>query len=337
MSFLISAAAFIVAIGTLVTFHEFGHYWVARKLGVKVLRFSVGFGRPLWKKIAGADQTEYVIAAIPLGGYVKMLDEREGDVDEADLPRAFNRQGVWSRIAIVAAGPAANFLLAIIAYWIMFMAGVSGVKPVVGEIAPDSIAARGGLVSGDQILAVNGRATPTWQITGITLIDEALERGRVELKVDGQTSGTRFLTLDLSDTAQLLGEGNLLDKIGISPWRLKLDPVLGELTPGDPAERDGLHTGDRILTADGERMESWADWVEHVQGRPGQAITVRADRNGQTVEITVTPKAKREDGATIGRIGALPHVDEAQFDAMRVMVRYGPLASLGRAVVKTWD
>ena len=337
MSFLINAAAFIVAIGTLVTFHEFGHYWVARKLGVKVLRFSVGFGRPLWKKRAGADETEYVVAAIPLGGYVKMLDEREGEVDEADVHRAFNRQNVWRRIAIVAAGPLANFLLAIIAYWIMFMAGVNGLKPVIGEIAPDSVAARGGLVAGDEIPAVNGRETPTWQITGITLIGEALEAGRVELKVDGQGGGSRYLTLDLSDTEQLLGEGDLFGKIGITPWRLKLDPVLGKLIAGAPAELAGLQTDDRILTADGVRMESWADWVEYVRGRPEQAIVVEADRNGRTVEVTLTTEAHSDNGVTVGRIGAYPHVDEAQLSAMRVTVRYGPLTGLSRAVVKTWE
>lgn len=172
MTFLISVLAFVVAIGVLVTVHEFGHYWVARRCGVKVLRFSVGFGRPLWRRVAGKDRTEYVIAAIPLGGYVKMLDEREEPVAEKDLPRAFNRQNVWRRIAIVIAGPTANFLFAIAAFTLMFIVGVSGVKPLVGEVMPGSLAEQAGFERQDEILRVEDKSTPTWELVALNLLEK---------------------------------------------------------------------------------------------------------------------------------------------------------------------
>ena len=171
VSIFYSIAAFVTAIGILVTIHEFGHFWVARKMGVKVLRFSVGFGKPIWKKTAGPDQTEYVLACIPLGGYVKMLDEREGDVAESDLDRTFNRKSVWRRFAIVAAGPAFNFLFAIAAYSLIYMMGVVGVKPVIGVVSSPSPAYSAGIRAQDTILSVNGIKTPSWEKARFTLLE----------------------------------------------------------------------------------------------------------------------------------------------------------------------
>jgi regulator of sigma E protease len=337
MSILVNIFAFVVAVGILVTFHEFGHFWVARRLGVKVLRFSVGFGRPLWRHVAGADQTEYVIAAIPLGGYVKMLDEREGPVPQGEIGRAFNRQPVGRRIAIVAAGPLANILFAVLAYWLMFVIGVNGIRPVVGEVAPDSLAAQAGLQVGDEILVVGDEATPTWQSTSIALLDQALESGVVALQVRHDSGDMASLQLDLQDTRALLGEGDLLDKMGITPWRPVLEPVIGELVAGGPAERSGLRPGDRILRADAVPIETWSQWVEFVRAHPDQRIALEVERDGQRLELALHPDAEQLEGETIGRIGAYPHVDREQMERMRVTVRYGPLQAWGRALDKTWD
>ncbi|MEN8130278.1 MAG: RIP metalloprotease RseP [Pseudomonadota bacterium] len=338
MSILFNLLAFIVAVGILVTFHEFGHYWVARKMGVKVLRFSVGFGKPLWTYIAGKDRTEYVIAAIPLGGYVKMLDEREGEVQPGDLERAFNRQKVGKRIAIVAAGPIFNFIFAILAYWLMFMIGVNGIKPIIGEVTPRSIAAEAAMAPGDHILSVNGEPTPTWETTTISLLNQALETGTVTLEVQRQDEvQPRQLWLDLSNTRHLLDEGDLLEKLGISPWRPTIEPVIGKLVEGGAAQRADLRAGDRIISADGEAMSVWNDWVNFIRARPNQKITVLLDREGNPITLELRTEARLEDGLTLGRIGAYPHIDRDKIAAMRVLIRYGPIEGLLKAVGKTWE
>jgi regulator of sigma E protease len=337
MMVLINILAFIVVVGVLVTFHEFGHFWIARRLGVKVLRFSVGFGKPLWKTVAGKDKTEYVIAAIPLGGYVKMLDEREGEVTREELDRAFNRQPVSKRFAIVIAGPAFNFILAILAYWLMFMIGVTGIKPVIGTVTPDTIAAQAGLQRGDQILAVNAKRTPTWEIASISLLNEALRGALVRLEVQDSRGNRRNLPLNLGNTRELLAEGDLLGKLGITPWRPTIQPVIGELIEGGAGERGGLLPGDRITLADGVPMTVWKDWVEFVRARPDQVISLELERNNKNVTLELKTDSRMEDGMIIGRIGAYPHIDKEANAAMRVMVRYGPLASLTQALMKTWN
>ncbi|ACL72252.1 RIP metalloprotease RseP [Thioalkalivibrio sulfidiphilus] len=338
MSILISIAAFVVAIGVLVTVHEYGHYWVARRAGVKVLRFSVGFGRPLWRRVAGADRTEYVIAAIPLGGYVKMLDERDPDTPPGeDLSRAFNRQPVGKRIAIVAAGPAFNFLFAILAYWLMFMVGIGGVKPVVGEVAPASLAAEAGFVSGDRLISVADTETPTWELASLALLERSLDSQRVAVRVE-TADGREFVRwLDLSDTRRLLDEGPLLDKIGITPWRPRLDPVLGELVSGGPAVQAGLQSGDRVLAADGEPVHTWQGLVEHIQARPDGMMQLEVERDGSRLQVAVRTGSREDNGRIVGIIGAYPHVDTSQFEAMRTTVRHGPVESFVNGVTRTWD
>ena len=326
-----------MAVGVLVTFHEFGHFWVARRLGVKVLRFSVGFGKPLWKRVAGKDKTEYVVAAIPLGGYVKMLDEREGEVPGEELDRAFNRQPVGKRIAIVVAGPAFNFILAILAYWLMFMIGVTGIKPVIGTVTPDTIAAQAGLQSGDQIMAINEKTTPTWEIASISLLNEALETGVVRLEVQDSRGNLRILSLNLENTRELLAEGELLGKLGITPWRPTILPVIGELIEGGAGERGGLLPGDKISLADGIPMTVWKDWVEFVRARPDQVISLELQRNNRNVTLELKTDSRKEGGKIIGRIGAYPQIDKEATAAMRVMVRYGPITSLTQALMKTWN
>ncbi len=332
-----SLLAFIVAIGILVAVHEFGHFWVARKLGVKVLRFSIGFGRPLWKRRLGADRFEFVIAALPLGGYVNMLDEREGPVPDEEKPRAFNRQPLWIRSAVVLAGPAFNFLFAIFAYWLMFVAGAPGLRPVVGEVEPASYAARAGLQQGDEILRVGDTPTPTWEIVTTELLDAALDRRSVALEVRGADDRERLLEMDLRDAPDLLDKGGLLHNLGVMPWRPRIPARIEKVVPGGAAEQAGLQPGDLILEADGQPIDDWVSWVDYVRARPGRLIRVRVQRGEGEVTLELRPRPVHEQGETIGQIGAYVQRPEGAGDAMRTEVRYGPLAATGRALAKTWE
>jgi regulator of sigma E protease len=327
---------FLVAIGLLVTVHEFGHFWVARRLGVKVLRFSVGFGKPLWTRRFGADATEFVIAAVPLGGYVKMLDEREGPVAPQERERAFNRQTVRTRMAVVVAGPLFNFLFAIAAYWLMFVTGVPGIKPVVGEIAPASHAASAGFRDGDEILAIDGRPVASWDMALVELLDAALERRQSEVEVDSPDQGRRLLVLDLRAAPQVLDKGGVLQNIGLSPWVMRLAPIIDRTVAGGAAETAGLRAGDRILSADGQDIEDWSAWVDYVRSRPGQPIDLRVRRDTLEVALRLVPEALEQDGETLGRIGAYVRVPEGEHP-LRTLVRHGPLESVPQALHKTWS
>jgi len=337
MSFITSLLAFLAAIAILVAIHEFGHYWVAKKLGVKILKFSIGFGKPLWKHVSEADKTEYIVAAIPLGGYVKMLDEREGEVAEADLPRAFNRQPVSSRIAIVAAGPLFNFLFAIVAYALMYMVGVNDIKPVIGEVLPDSIAAQAGVSSGDVIETVNGRESPGWESATLTLINEALDSGQVELGMRDANGKMVERSLDLSNSSRLLGEGDVLKNMGIKPWRPEVAPVFDELIESGSAARSGLKSGDQVVEIDGQAIHLWEEMVEHIKASPGKPLNMSVDRKGERLDFVVTPDSVEQENEQIGRIGVTPKVDQAQIDAMRVNVRYGLVESFTRGADQTWN
>ena len=334
---LISLLAFIVAIGVLVTVHEFGHFWVARRLGVKVLRFSIGFGKPLWQRRFGADNTELVVAAIPLGGYVKMLDEHEGEVPATELDRAFNRQPVRSRMAIVVAGPLFNFLFAIAVYWLMFVAGVPGLRPVVGAVMPDSYAEQAGIVSGDEILAVGATATPTWETTVLALLDASLGgHDAVALTVRSSQGVERHLLASFESSDQLLKKGGVLENFGLTPWQPPA--VIDRLIEDGAGARAGLQPGDRIVQADAVAISSWSRWVDYVRARPGQLIEVRVLRSGQETVLGLTPDSVADAGQTIGRIGAYVRLpDDDQRATMRVVVRYGPLQAVSEALGKTWD
>ncbi len=337
MSFITSLLAFLVAIAILVAIHEFGHYWVAKKLGVKILQFSIGFGKPLWKRVAGADKTEYIIAAIPLGGFVKMLDEREGEVAKADLPRAFNRQPVSSRIAIVSAGPLFNFLFAIVAYAVMYMVGVNGVKPVIGEVYPGSIADQAGVSANDVIESVNGHESPSWESATLALINEALDSGQVLLGVRDANGVFVERSLNLSDSAGLLDEGDVLKKIGIKPWQMRIAPVFDELLDRGSAARSGLRSGDQVVEIDGQAIQSWEEMVGRIKASPGRPLNLTIDRKGKRLKFVVTPDVVEQGEEQIGRIGATPKIDPTQLDAMRVNVRYGLIESFSRGVQRTWD
>ena len=334
---LFSLAAFIVAIGVLVTVHEFGHFWVARRLGVKVLRFSIGFGKPLWMRTFGKDNTELVIAALPLGGYVKMLDEREGEVDPAEVSRAFNRQPVSTRIAVVVAGPAFNFLFAIIVYWAMFVTGMPGVKPVVGDVAPASYAADAGILSGDEFISVEGRPTRTWEATVLALLDaglDGLDTVAVTVRdIDGQE---RHLQVRFETPDELLKKGGVLENFGLTPWQPPA--VIESLVEGGAGARAGMLPGDQVVFADDVAINTWARWVDFVRERPRQDIAVQLRRDGELIDLTVRPDSITENGKEIGRIGAYVQLpDEEQRATMRVVVRYGVLKAVPEAFGRTWE
>ncbi len=329
--------AFIFAIGVLVTVHEFGHFWVARKLGVKVLRFSVGFGKPLWTRTFGVDRTEFVVAAIPLGGYVKMLDGREVDLCEADKPYAFDHKPLRVRTAVILAGPAFNFLFAILAFWLMFVSGVPGLKPLLGEVEPASIAARAGFQEGDEILSVNGKRTPTWDDATMALLDQALARrdARVEVLSADQRRLERYI--DFGDADEALAKGGLLKNIGFSVWRPKVPPVIDRVLPDKPAERAGLKPGDRVVAVNGEPVEYWHEWVKVIRAHPGQQVRVEVLRDGERLTLEMTPEAAEESGQTVGKIGAAVKPPENLRDDLRVVVRYSASEAVGRALARTWE
>ena len=337
MSVLWSLLAFIVAISILVTVHEFGHFWVARRMGVHVLRFSVGFGRPLWRRQA-ASGTEYVIAAIPLGGYVKMLDEREGDVPADRLEQAFNRKPVLRRMAIVAAGPIANFLLAIVLYAGMYMIGVQGIRPYVGTVTPDSAAAQAGLEKHDLILAVDGRSVQSWEQARMALLEDALARNTLAVRVraaDG-TETTRYMNVR---GLHLLSENpDVLGRMGLSVWRPSV-PVIAKAMPGGAAERAGLQAGDRIVAMNGEKVVSTEAWIQAIQAHPGVPLKLSVERNGDRREVTVTPAKRLVEGKPRGFIDAqIQGVVPAAFrDTLRTEVRYGPLEAFSQGTQRTWS
>jgi regulator of sigma E protease len=335
-SVFVSLLAFILAIGALVTVHEFGHYWVARRLGVKVLRFSIGFGNPLWQRTFGTDNTELVVAAIPLGGYVKMLDEREGEVAPDERHRAFNRQPLSTRVAVVSAGPLFNFIFAILVYWAMFAAGVPGLRPVVGDVQAGSLAEQAGILAGDEILAIGDRPTPTWESAVMELLDAGLgERSSIPLNVRGNDGKQRLLQANLGDGI-LLEKGGVLENFGVGLWQLP--PDIDEIVPGGAAERAGLQSGDRILRADGDAVDSWNDWVAYVRARPEQTLQLTVRRDGSEIPVTLVPGRKRDSGQEIGFIGASVQLpDQEQRDTMRVVVRYGLLEAVPVALGKTWE
>jgi regulator of sigma E protease len=335
--FFFSLLSFIVAIGLLVTVHEYGHFWVARRLGVKVLRFSIGFGKPLWMRRFGRDATELVVAAIPLGGYVKMLDEREGEVATEELERAFNRKPVSTRIAVVVAGPAANFLFAIFAYWAMFVSGVTGLKPVVGDVLPASYAAAAGIRAGDEIRFIENQPTPTWEATIMALLNANLKgKEIVNLRVLDSAGNERYLQAYFETPDALLKKGGVLDNFGLSAWRPPA--VIERLVEGGAGERAGMLPGDKVVYADNSPIRNWEQWVEYVRERPGERIAMQLLRNGERVELSVTPDRASENGNSIGRIGAYVQLpSEEERATMRVVVRYGLLEAVPEAVNKTWE
>ncbi|MCL6700407.1 RIP metalloprotease RseP [Pseudomonas sp. T1.Ur] len=335
MSALYMIVGTLVALGVLVTFHEFGHFWVARRCGVKVLRFSVGFGMPLlrWHDKKG---TEFVVAAIPLGGYVKMLDEREGEVPADQLDQSFNRKTVRQRIAIVAAGPIANFLLAMVFFWALAMLGSEQVRPVIGAVEAGSVAARAGLGAGQEIVAIDGEPTLGWAAVNLQLVRRLGESGSLQLMVREQGStadSPRELVLD--NWLKGADEPDPIRSLGIRPWRPALPPVLAELDPKGPATAAGLKTGDRLLAFDGQPVSDWQQVVDSVRVRPDTKIMLRVERDGASIDVPVALAARGESKAPTGYLGAGVKAVDWPPEMIRE-VSFGPVAAIGEGVRRTW-
>ena len=331
-----SIVGFILAIAILVAFHEFGHYWVARRLGVKVLRFSIGFGKPLWTWRGGADDVEYVVGAIPLGGYVKMLDENEAEVAPHELHRAFNRQGLLIRGAIVLAGPLFNFLFAIVAYWAVFVIGVDGIRPLVGSVAAGSVAAQSGIRVGDEIIEIDGRPNRSWDEHRLYLFNEGLQRNKVPIVVVDAEGRKRALELDLSGVeASAIDRSWIEDGLGLRVYLPPIPALIGEVVANAPGAIAGLQTGDRILRLAGQPVESWSDVVTIVQARPEQSFSADVERQGQELTLSITPNRIVDNGREIGRIEVGPMRYEFP-EELRVRVGFGPLEAIWHGVDTTW-
>jgi regulator of sigma E protease len=329
--------AFIVALGTLIVFHELGHYLVARWCGVKVLRFSVGFGAPVWKRRMGRDGTEWAIGAFPLGGYVKMLDEREGPVAPAELARAFNRQNVWKRSAIVVAGPVANFLLALLLYWVLFVHGVPGMRPAV-DAPPEATPARSaGFEAGDVITRVGADPVTTWQDLRWKLLQRAIERAVTTIEVETTDGAILTRRLDLSGLSSKDLDAEFLDAVGLQRYRPPLPPVVGQVVAGGAAARAGLEEGDEIVSVGDLPVERWDDLVEVVRASPDRPLELRVKRGETDRQVTVVPAAETEGDRVVGKIGVGPRIDEGMLDRYLTEVSYAPVQALVEAARKTWD
>ncbi len=338
MTLLSTILAFVVALGLLITFHEFGHYLVARWCGVKVLRFSVGFGQPLFRRCLGNDQTEWVVAAIPLGGYVKMLDEREGQVPVDELSRAFNRQSVSKRFAIVAAGPIANFLLAILLYWLLFVIGVSGVKPILGKIEPLTPAASAGFREGETIIRIDDQLVATWQDARLILLGHAVDRRTdVEVEVTDEYGAAHKLKLDLSNLDAEDLDSDFLSKLGLKAYQPVFSPVIGQVIAGGVAERAGLQAGDEIIAIDGKEIVYWEEIVSEIRANPGQTLELEVMREGQVFGLSLTPETAFENDIEIGKIGIAPKIEHEILENLVVNLSYSPGTALAKAITKTWE
>lgn len=337
MSILYTLLSFIVAISILVAIHEFGHYIVAKKLGVKILRFSIGFGQPLWKKCFGKDQTEFVIAAIPLGGYVKMLDARETEISAEEEHREFTRQSVWTRIAIVAAGPVFNFIFAIFAYWLMFVVGVSGIKPVIGNVDADGLARQSGLLSGYEIVAINNNKTPIWDVAVKNIIPAIVDRSQAVFELKDKAGNTVTRTLDFSATTGEIKVEKLFEQLGFKPWRPVIEPVVGRVLDDSPAKNAGFKVEDKIVSVNKTNTPDWLDVVEIVSAKPAEILQVVVLRDGKEKTLQVIPEKIVRNGKTVGRLG-LGHKAGATYPKdMRVTHGYNIFESIPRAFSRTWD
>lgn len=338
---MLTLIAFIVTLGILVTVHEYGHFQVARWCGVKVLKFSIGFGKPIWSKKAGPDQTEFIIAAIPLGGYVKMLGEEyiaDGDpVHAQDMSRAFNRQSVIKKMAIVLAGPAANLLLAVLLYWGLFISGVVGLKPIVGAVLENSPAAESVMQSGELIKKVNGKDVTTWQDVRWLLLNASLNANGVTIETVDSRQQLHTHRLNTASLKNDQADIDVLQKLGLTVFQPKVTARIGEVLESSPAELAGLVRGDVVLAINGKNIDTWDALVEEVRQLPKQRITLMVQRGPNTLDIKLTPDAVSENGAVVGRIGAGVDIDQAQLDQYFITQHFSAFEALANSGQKTLE
>lgn len=334
VTILTSTLAFIAAISLLIAIHEYGHYIVARLFGIKVLRYSIGFGKPIWGFRRGADQTEYCISALPLGGYVKLLDGRERAIEPEDEGRAFDQKPVPQRIAVLFAGPAFNFLFAIVAYWLLFVQGVAVVSPMIGEVERGSFAAAAGVRYEDEILSVGGRDVTGWEETLIALLDEMVDDGRMPLTLRRADGTVSEVTIDVGEEAARLTEpGMLFEGLGFRPWSPPV--VVGEVSPDSAAASAGIEPGDRITAIDDVVVLTWRELTEAVSPRPGETVRVTLTRDGISRQTEATLGTMEQDGRKRGLLGISSRI--APSDRHVTIQRFGPLAAAGHAVERMLD
>ena len=341
---MLTALAFIFTLGLLVTVHEYGHFQVARWCGVKVLKFSIGFGKPLFTTKLGKDQTEFIIAALPLGGFVKMLDEREFEPDsiqpflpEAELARAFNRQSVAKRMAIVLAGPAANLLLAIILYWWLFMMGVVGMKPIVGKVIEHSSAAMASITIGETIQKINGKDVLTWQDARWLLLNESLKNKNVEIQAINDKQEIHIHQLNVSSINLDDASKDILTTLGLTIFQPDVPARIGEVIKNSPADLAGLASNDLVLAINHNNVEIWEDFVTEIRQHPNLPLELLVKRNTQEIKLTVRPEPVIENDKTVGRIGATFKVEQSEYDKLFVTSHYSAFEALVKATEKTWE
>ncbi|MGR5065660.1 sigma E protease regulator RseP [Photobacterium sp. DNB22_13_2] len=327
--------AFLLALGILIAVHEYGHFWVARRCGVYVEKFSIGFGKALWRKI-GKDGTEYTLAMIPLGGYVKMLDERVEPVESDRRHMAFNNKKLWQRSAIVAAGPLANFVFAIFAYWVVYLIGVPAVKPVIGEIAPQSIAAEAGIESGMELKTISGIKTAEWESVNMAMISHIGDKEMLVTVTEPGTSYEVEKQLDLSGWSFDPESERVLTTLGITPYSPEITLVISQLVEDGAAISAGLRLNDEIIAIDGESVTEWQQVVDAVRSHPQQALTMEVLRDGEPVTLSLTPGAKTVGDELVGYAGFAPKVDPWP-ESYRINLQYGPVEAVGKAAEKTWQ
>lgn len=335
---MLSIASFLAALLPLVFVHELGHYLAARMCGVKILRFSIGFGKPLWVVRVGKDATEWVISVLPLGGYVKMLDEREGTVSPDSVHRAFNRQTVWKRFFIVIAGPIANLVLAFALYWLIFLQGIPGLVPVIGEPRPGSIAAVSGFHGGDLVRGVNGKEISSWQDFRWEMLQNSLGDGVISIDIERDRS-IRSLRLNVPVRISDGGEGDVLEHFGLHHRRGDIPAIVDSVSTGSPGAKAGILRGDRIQSVDGQVISSWIRFVERIRESPGRKLEVTllgADGVLRTTRV-IPDEVKGNDGKTIGRIGVSPLIEDGQSTGFVVHRDLGPVDAFQRAVARTVD
>ena len=337
---MMTALAFIFTLGLLVTVHEYGHFQVAKWCGVKVLKFSVGFGKPLWSKRFGRDQTEFVIAMIPLGGYVKMLGEEHiSDSNSAahDMTRAFNHQSVLKRMAIVLAGPFANLLLAVVLYWALFMMGVVGIKPMIGQVIENSPAALADIRAGDLVQKVNGKKVTTWQEVRWGLLKESLETKLVEIHTIDDQNVVHLHKIDVSKIDFDDLNHDILDKLGLTAYKPEIPAKIGDVVKGGPADLAGLKSDDLVLEVNKNKVKNWEAFVHQVRLNPDTEMYVRIQRGSEAINLTIRPESVTENGQKIGRVGAGFNMSQSELDQIFVTTHYSMVSALPKAIEKTWD